>query len=330
LIVGHQQKGNFAVGGAGTLRFGYQSGADDPAETVRSARAAEDAGFDVFHIGDHVGAGPSALASLAAAASGTSTIRLCPLVLNNDLRHPVVLAQELATIDRLCGGRLEVGLGAGHSFTEYAAIGQAFDPPAIRKARLAEASEILRKLLDGERVTYTGEHYRIHDAVTLRPAQEHVPMLIAVNGRKALAHAARHADTVGLTMLGRTLADGQSHEARWEPERLDATVGWLREQAVDRRPRPELHALIQSIVITKDREKAATAMAGRIRGLGVEDALVTPFLALGTHDQIADHLLASRERWGISYYSVRDIDAFAPVIERVRSPGAQSDDRGGW
>lgn len=315
--------------GDGTLRFGYQSGAGDPAETVRSARAAEDAGFDVFHIGDHVGAGPSVLASLAAAASGTSTIRLCPLVLNNDLRHPVVLAQELATIDRLSGGRLEVGIGAGHSFTEYAAIGQAFDPPAIRKARLAEATEILRKLLDGERVTYTGEHYRILDAVTLRPAQDHVPMLIAVNGRKALAHAANHADTVGLTMLGRTGADGQSHEVRWEPERLDATAAWLREQAVDRRPRPELHALIQSIVITDDRDKVAIAMAGRIPGLGVEDALITPFLALGTHDQIADHLLASRSRWGISYYSVRDIEAFAPVIERLRSPGARSDDRGG-
>ena len=63
-------------------------------------------------------------------------------------------------------------------------------------------------------------------------------------------------------------------------------------------------------------------MAGRIEGLRREDALVTPFLALGTHDQIADHLLASRSRWGISYYSVRDIDAFAPVIERLRATGA--------
>ena len=82
-------------------------------------------------------------------------------------------------------------------------------------------------------------------------------------------------------------------------------------------------------MITDDRDKVAIAMAGRIPGLGVEDALITPFLALGTHDQIADHLLASRSRWGISYYSVRDIEAFAPVIERLRSPGARSDDRGG-
>jgi probable F420-dependent oxidoreductase len=242
----------------------------------------------------------------------------------------VVLAQELATIDRLSGGRLEVGIGAGHSFTEYAAIGQPFDPPPVRKARLAEASEILRKLLDGERVTFAGEYYQLHDATTVRPLQRHVPMLIAVNGRKALAHAARHADTVGLTMLGPTLPDGQHHEARWEPERHDATVAWVREQAAaEPRSPPELHALIQATVITNDRHEAASAMAGRIHGLRVEDALTTPFLALGTVDQIADHLRTCRARWGISYYSVRDVDAFAPVIERLRSRDEPSDDRNG-
>ena len=68
-------------------------------------------------------------------------------MLNNDLHHPVTLAQELATLDRLSGGRLEVGLGAGHSFTESAAIGVAFDPPAVRKERLAEATEIIAALL---------------------------------------------------------------------------------------------------------------------------------------------------------------------------------------
>jgi probable F420-dependent oxidoreductase len=311
------------------FRFGYQAGADDPAETVRSARAAEDRGFDVFHVGDHVGAEPPPLTSLAFVASSTSTIRLCPLVLNNDLRHPVVLAQELATIDRLSGGRLEVGIGAGHSFTEYRAIGQQFDPPPVRKARLAEASEILRQLLDGQRVTYAGEYYRLHDATTVRPAQPHVPMLIAVNGRKALAHAARHADTVGLTMLGRTLSDGQHHEVRWEPARLDASVAWVREQAAHRRSPPELHALIQATVITNDRHEAASALAGRIHGLRVEDALTTPFLALGTVDQIADHLLTCRARWGISYYSVRDVEGFAPVIERLRALDEPSDDRSG-
>ena len=72
-------------------------------------------------------------------------------------------------------------------------------------------------------------------------------------------------------------------------------------------------------MITDDRHRAASALAARIPGLRVEDALTTPFLALGTHDQIADHLLACRARWGISYYSVRDVEALAPVIERLRT-----------
>ena len=84
-----------------------------------------------------------------AIADCTMNLRICPLVLNNDFHHPVHLAQELASLDHLSGGRLEVGIGAGHSFTEYVAIGQHFDPPAVRKARLAESVEILRRLLDG-------------------------------------------------------------------------------------------------------------------------------------------------------------------------------------
>ena len=301
------------------FRFGFQFTNDDPGEVVRSARAAEDVGFHIFHTGDHVNAKPSTLASLVAASAGTTRIRLCPLVLNNDLRHPVVLAQELATIDRLSEGRLEVGIGAGHSFTEYAAIGKQFDPPVLRKARLAEAVEILRALFDGERVSYSGEHYHLKDISIVRPTQDHVPILVGVNGKSALAHAADNADTIGLTMLGRTLPGGQRHEVRWAPERLDAAVAWIRTRAGERWPRLEFHALIQAIVITDDRQRVAKQMADSIPGLRVEDALTTPFLALGTKEEIADHLLACRERWGISYYSVRDVDAFAPVIELLRA-----------
>ena len=139
-----------------------------------------------------------------------------------------------------------------------------------------------------------------------------------MNGKTALAHAARHADIVGLTMLGRTLEDGQRHEARWEQKRIDATVNYIREQAGERWEQIELNVLVQAVVVTDDRRKAAEQVASRVPGLSVDDALSAPFLAIGTHDEIADHLLACRERWGISYFSVRDIDAFAPVIERLR------------
>ncbi len=299
------------------FRFGFQFTSADAAEVAPSARAAETAGFDVFQVADHIGAQPTPLVALAAAAAATSTIGLGTLVLNNDLRHPVVVAQEVATLDQLSGGRVELGLGAGHSFTEYAAIGLAFDPPRVRKERLAEAVEILRALLDGEVVQYEGTHYAVVGAQTLRPAQAHVPLLVGVNGRAALAHAARHADTVALTMLGRTKEDGQHHHVRWESGRLDATVEWVWGAAGGRADDLELHALVQAVVVTDDRLAAAEALATETE-TSPADLLVTPFLCLGTPEEMARHLLACRERWGISYFSVRDVEAFAPVMRLVR------------
>jgi probable F420-dependent oxidoreductase len=306
------------------FRFGYQVREGSAAEVRTQAIAAEDAGFDVIHTWDHVVDGWSPLAPLVAMAECTTRLRVCPLVLNNDFHHPVHLARELAAIDHLSQGRLEVGIGAGHSFTEYDAIGQQFDPPSVRKSRLAESIEILRLLLDGEEVSFDGEHYHLRQVRTMRSCQERIPLLVGVNGRQALAHAARHADTVGLTMLGRTLEDGQGHEVRWQPDRLDATVAHVRAHSGERWPRLELNALIQAVVVTDDRRLAAQQLAGRIPGLSVDDALATPFLALGTHDEIAAHLLVCRERWAISYFSVRDVDAFAPVIERLRRADSQA------
>ncbi|MHB1526308.1 MAG: TIGR03621 family F420-dependent LLM class oxidoreductase [Candidatus Dormibacteria bacterium] len=306
------------------FRFGYQVTCRDPLELRRQVQMAEDAGFDVLCSFDHLGEGFSALGSLGAAAGWTSRIRLCPLVLNNDFHHPALLAQELATLDQFSGGRLEVGIGAGHAFTEYAAVGIAFEPPVLRKARLAESVEILRRLLDGETVTYSGQHYQLDGVATLRPRQGHVRILVGVNGRVALAHAARHADTIGLTMFGRTLPDGQQHEVRWSPTHLDATVEWIRAQAGRRWGEMELQALVQAVVVTDDRQGAAEKLARDIPGLTVADAVTTPFLALGTVDQIAEHLLVCRARWGISYYVVRELAVFSKVIERLRQAGERS------
>jgi alkanesulfonate monooxygenase SsuD/methylene tetrahydromethanopterin reductase-like flavin-dependent oxidoreductase (luciferase family) len=164
------------------FRFGIQIGQVSADELRTLARAADDAGFDVMHTWDHVVDGWAPLAPLTAIADCTNRLRICPLVLNNDFRHPVHLARELASIDHLSNGRLEVGLGAGHAFPEYAAIGQRFDPPAIRKARLAEAAEILRRLLDGEEVTFRGEHYQLHGVRTMRARQGVVKLSAASPG----------------------------------------------------------------------------------------------------------------------------------------------------
>jgi hypothetical protein len=72
------------------------------------------------------------------------------------------------------------------------------------------------------------------------------------------------------------------------------------------------------VVITNDRQGAIREFVAQAEGLSVQDALSTPFLLFGTHDEIAEHILLCRQRWGISYFTVREIDLFAPVIERLR------------
>lgn len=301
-----------------SFRFGFQATTTDADDLVRAARAAEAAGFDIFQVGDHVGHQLAPFVALAAAAAATTTIRLGTLVCNNDLRHPVLVAQEVTALDQLSGGRAELGLGAGHSFTEYAALGRPFDPPRVRKARLAEAVEILGPLLRGEAATYEGKHYRVSGAQVLHPAQARVPLLVGVNGRSPLAHAARHADIVAPTMLGRTRADGQRHEVRWEAERLDATIGALRDAAGERWSQLELHALVQAVIPTDDRAKAAEDLSTRL-ATPPDDLLATPFLCLGTPAEMAQHLLACRARWGFNYFTVRDIEEFEPVMGLVRT-----------
>lgn len=299
------------------FRFGYQARDGSADELREQARRAEAADFDVIHTYDHLSPDWSPTLPLLAMAEATTRLRVGPLVINNDFHHPALLAAEYANLDHLTGGRVELGIGAGHSFTEYTAMGLPFDPPKVRKARLAESIEILRRLLDGETVTYDGEYYHLKDVTTMRALQQPLPIMAGVNGPAALAHAAQHADIIGLMMLGRTLADGQSHEVRWESDRLDSTIAHIHSNSGGRVV--ELNALVQRIVVTKDRDGAIDEIVGAIPTLSRGDAAVTPFLALGSHDQMAAHLLRCRERWGISYFSVRSIDDFQPVIERLRS-----------
>ncbi len=303
------------------FRFGFQLGDEPLEDLIAQAQAAEAAGFDVVHTSDHIAGLWPPLTTLAAIGAATNRVRLSPLVINNDFWHPVLLAREVAALDHLSGGRVELGLGAGHSFTEYDAMGLVFDPPKVRKARLAESVEVLRRLLDGESVTFAGEHFQFR-GVQIAPAlQARLPILVGVNGPAALAHAARHADTIGLTMLGRTLEDGQRHEVRWKADRLDRTVAYIasESESAGRPEPPELHALVQSVIVTDHREAAAAKLVGGGWVPSTEIALATPFLAIGTHAQIADHLRACRNRWGISYFSVRSVVAFAPVVARLRS-----------
>jgi probable F420-dependent oxidoreductase len=303
------------------FRFGYQLGPTDRAAPVEAARRAEALGFDVFLVSDHVGPGIAPMVTLAAIAQATERMRIGTLVLNNDMRNPVQLAWEAATLDRLSGGRFELGLGAGHTPQEYAATGIAFDHAARRKQRLMESVEVIRRLLDGETVSYHGEHVNIDNAVISAGHQSRLPILVGGNGTALLEHAGAHADIIGLQGLGRTGSDGHNHEAKWSPQWLDTQIEQIRRGAGTRRDQLELNALVQITEITETVDERLAVLSGlceEIDGLTIDDALETPYILVGTVDQIAEEIVQCRQRWGISYFVVRMLDDFEPVIRALR------------
>ena len=303
------------------FRFGLQVvDAPGPDALAAGARRAEDLGFDVIVVPDHVVAGaPAPLTALGFLAAATDRIRVGTMVLNNDFRHPALLARESAMVDLLSDGRLELGVGAGHAAPEYHELGLGFDPAPVRVERLEASVSILRRLFDGETVTVDGPHYRLHEH-HLSPARRPT-LLVGGNGDRVLRLAATQADIVGFTGLGPTGPDGQAHETRWAPDQIDATVGLVRAAAASRLDDLELSALVQHVAITTDRERAVE----RISTLtGVEPAvlLAAPFLLIGTPDEIVDQLHDARARWGFSYFVTRDAEATAPVIEALRDDGS--------
>src|SRR5580658_11051402 len=129
------------------FRFTLQlEGATSPAAWRDLARQAEDLGYSTLYIPDHLGDQWGPFVALTVAAEATTTLRVGTLVLDNDFRHPVILAKEAATLDLLSEGRLELGLGAGWMRDDYDQSGIAYDPPATRVERLAEAIAVLKQL----------------------------------------------------------------------------------------------------------------------------------------------------------------------------------------
>jgi len=260
------------------------------------------------------------LPALAMAAAATGRLRVGTMVLNNDFRHPVVLAREAATLDLLSDGRLELGLGAGHMKSEYDEAGIVFERGRVRVERLAEAVTIVKRLFTGEPVTYAGQHYQVTGhTIHPRPVQRpRPPILIGGNGPRLLTLAAAEADIVGLT--GITFAHGgvAPDFSGFRAADVDARVGLVREVAGARFAEIELSALLQRVMIG-DRRALAVELVQRWSALSVEDVLASPFVLLGSVDEMVEQLQAQRARWDISYYVVQEpyAAALAPVVARL-------------
>jgi probable F420-dependent oxidoreductase len=182
-----------------------------------AALLAERAGFDSVWVSDHLfldwskyGGSPEPRGSLecwvtmSALTAATSSVRVGSLALCNDLRNPALVAKMAGTLDALGGGRLDLGIGAGWYEPEYRAAGIEFDSPGTRIARLTEAVEIIRRLLDGEELIFKGEHYTIDGAIC-RPGpvqKPHPPIWIGGKGDRLLGAVAQVADGWNYSWVG--------------------------------------------------------------------------------------------------------------------------------
>lgn len=283
------------------------------------ARRVEQLGYSILQMPDHFREQLAPVPALTAAALATTRLRVGSLVFSNDFRHPVVLAKEAATLDVLSGGRFELGLGSGWLREEYDQAGILFDAPGTRIERMAEAVTLVKGLLTGEPVHFTGRHYTIAGLRgTPTPIQRpHPPLVIGGGGQRLLSLAAREASIVSLVPRARRdgggLDRGDFGEAAFRQK-----IEWVRAAAGDRLAALELHTLIQAVVVTDRRAIAAEQLATRFK-IGPELVLESPYVLCGTVEEICETLRQRRQTHGISYVTVfdRDLEVFAPVVERL-------------
>jgi probable F420-dependent oxidoreductase len=303
------------------FRFGVQCSSVPPgASWPELARRVEDLGFATLTVADHLDDQFAPVPALQAAADATTTLRLGALVLCNDYRHPVVAAKEMATIDLLSGGRLEVGIGAGWMTTDYESSGIPLDRAGTRIERLAESIDVLEALWADEPATVHGAHYRV-TGLDGRPKprqRPRPPLLLGGGGRRMLSLAATRADIVGLNVnLAKGVIDADAGPDGTAAA-TDRKIGWIRAAAGDRFDELELQVRVHLVLPTDDRAGTIDAFAPAF-GLTAAEAAETPHALVGTTSEICDDLLARRERWGISYIgaSVDALDAVAPVVARL-------------
>jgi len=285
-----------------------------------TARKVEDCGFSTLFLPDHFGDQLAPVPAMMAAADATTTLNVGALVLDNDYKHPLVTAKEIATIDQLSGGRVEFGLGSGWMKSDYDESGIAYDAPGVRVERFFEAVEIIKGLWGNEPVTFAGNHYTItnHNGLPKPTRPGGPPLLIGGGARRMLRFAGAHADIVGVNPSihsGAIDADAARDAAA---DRFEQKLNWVKEGAGDRFDDLELNVLVFLAQVTDDAAGLAEAVAPMFNATP-EMLCDTPAAVFGTIDEICDTLRARRDRWGVSYYVFQGdaMDAMLPVAERL-------------
>lgn len=300
------------------FRFGIQM--SQPAAGLSwadTARKVEDLGYSSLLLPDHFGDQLAVIPAMMNAADATTTLKVGALVFDNDYRHPVVLAKDIATVDLLSGGRVEFGLGAGWMRTDYEQAGMDYGAPGVRVSRFEEAIKICKGLFAEGAVTHEGAHYRINglDGLPKPATVGGPPLLIGGGAKRVLSIAGREADIISINpnMVAGEVNASTAKDAM--ADAVDQKLEWVRTAAGDRYGDIEISATLFFVSVTDD---AATTAEGISSMFGVSgpDVLGSPIIAVGSTDQIADGLRAKRERWDMSYILCQGdaLDAFAPMV----------------
>ncbi len=301
-----------------TFRVGVQlHNAATSAEWTELARKSEDLGYSTLFMPDHFGDQLAPMPALTAAAMATTHLRIGALVFDNDYKHPVVMAKEVATLDLLSGGRVEFGLGAGWMNTDYEQSGIPHDRAGVRIDRMEEAIEVFKGLFGDGPCSFEGDHYSISGLDGLpKPVQRpHPPLLIGGGGKRVLSIAAREADIVGINpaiVSGNVDAESAADATA---KATDRKSQWIKDAAGDRYADLEINCLNFACIITDDKAGTNEMMAG-LFGVTPEQVDEVPHVMVGSVASICDDLQARRERWDMSYVVVQAdaLDAAAPIV----------------
>ena len=293
-------------------------------ELTESARRAEAIGIDTLVIPDHLIPQLAPVPAMAAIAAVSDRLRIGAFVFNNDLRHPAVLAQELASLDVLSDGRLDVAIGAGWNRAEYEAIGVGFDPTPVRQARLAEAVAVLKGCFADGPFSFAGEHYTItdYDAHPKPLQRPHPPFMIGGGGRRTLTLAAREAQIVGLAP--RILPVGAPDPASLTLEGAREKVGWVRAAAGERFDDLVLNVYPSGVgpeivddPLARARDFAASLSERSGVAYSAEEALESPHYFVDTVDGLVAKFERLRDELGVSSIMVGTLGEIDPVVERL-------------
>ena len=303
------------------FRFGVQVSKETSAKGwAELARRTEAAGYEVLTMPDHFTDQLAPIPALMAAASATTTLRVGALVFDNDYKHPVVLAKELATIDLLSDGRLDIGLGAGWMISDYEEAGMPYDSPKVRIDRFIEGVAVIRGAMAEGSFSFSGDHYTITNYNGQpKPIQARPPLLIGGGGKRVLSYAAREADIIGINGTLTAGVVGPEALSTMTAESVDEKVAIVAAAGAHRINDIEMNIRTFFVKVTNDR---AATVDGISSMFGVSKDMIdaSPFALIGSVEECIEQLLERRERWGFSYTIVgaENIDECAPIVAALR------------